>query len=68
MTVYENLEFYARIKGVKLELLDQLVNAMIIEMALEEYKNKISGKLSGGNKRKLSVAISLLCNPQIVSV
>ena len=66
MTVYENLEFYARIKGVKLELLDQLVNAMIIEMALEEYKNKISGKLSGGNKRKLSVAISLLCNPQIV--
>ena len=33
MTVYENLEFYARIKGVKLELLDQLVNAMIIEMA-----------------------------------
>ena len=66
MTVNENLEFYARIKGVKLELLDQLVNAMIIEMALEEYKNKLAGKLSGGNKRKLSVAISLLCNPQIV--
>ena len=66
MTVYENLEFFAKIKGVKLDLLDQLVNAMIIEMALEEYKNKIAGKLSGGNKRKLSVAISLLCNPQIV--
>ena len=66
MTVYENLEFYARIKGVKIELLDQLVNAMITEMSLDEYTNKISGKLSGGNKRKLSVAISLLCNPQIV--
>ena len=66
LTVYENLEFYARIKGVKIEYLDKLVTAMIKEMSLEEYKNKISGKLSGGNKRKLSVAISLLCNPQII--
>ena len=66
MTVYENLEFYARIKGVKENLIDQLVRAMILEMSLDEYIKKISGKLSGGNKRKLSVAISLLCNPQIV--
>ena len=66
MTVYENLEFYARIKGVKENLLDQLVRAMIIEMSLDEYIKKIAGKLSGGNKRKLSVAISLLCNPQII--
>ena len=66
MTVYENLEFYARIKGVKKEYLEKIVNAMIVEMALDEYTKKVSGKLSGGNKRKLSVAISLLCNPQIV--
>ena len=66
MTVYENLEFYARIKGVKPELLDQLVRAMIDEMSLDEYTKKLAGKLSGGNKRKLSVAISLLCNPQII--
>ena len=66
MTVYENLDFYARIKGVKKIYLDKLVTAMIIEMALDEYTKKIAGKLSGGNKRKLSVAISLLCNPQIV--
>ena len=66
MTVYENLEFYARIKGVKKIYLEKIVNAMIVEMALDEYTKKVSGKLSGGNKRKLSVAISLLCNPQIV--
>ena len=66
MTVYENLEFYARIKGIKKSNIKQLVNAMIDEMALEEFPDKISGRLSGGNKRKLSVAISLLCNPQIV--
>ena len=66
MTVYENLEFYARIKGVKIQYLDQLVKAMISVMALDEYSNKEAGKLSGGNKRKLSVAISLLNTPQII--
>ena len=66
MTVYENLEFYARIKGVKIIYLEKIVNAMIKEMALDEYIKKVAGNLSGGNKRKLSVAISLLCNPQII--
>ena len=66
MTVYENLEFYAKIKGVKKDFLGKVLNAMISEMSLSEFTNKISGKLSGGNKRKLSVAISFLCNPQIV--
>jgi ATP-binding cassette subfamily A (ABC1) protein 3 len=35
-------------------------------MSLDEFTNKISGKLSGGNKRKLSVAISMICNPPII--
>ena len=39
---------------------------MIQEMSLNEFTNKIAGKLSGGNNRKLSVAISFLCNPPIV--
>jgi ATP-binding cassette subfamily A (ABC1) protein 3 len=33
---------------------------------LTKYKNKLAGRLSGGNKRKLSVAISMICNPPIV--
>ena len=66
LTVYENLEFYASIKGIKSDSINILVNAMIKEMALDEFTNKISGRLSGGNKRKLSVAISMLCNPPII--
>ena len=66
MTVYENLEFYAKIKGIKRKFLEKVLNAMISEMSLSEFTNKMSGKLSGGNKRKLSVAISFLCSPQIV--
>ena len=66
LTVYENLEFYATIKGIKKNLIDALVKNMILEMALTEFTNKISGRLSGGNKRKLSVAISMLGNPPII--
>ena len=66
MTVYENLDFYARIKGVKTDLIHSLIMAMIDQMSLENYTNKVAGKLSGGNKRKLSVAISLLCTPEII--
>ena len=66
MTVYENLEFYGKIKGIKNEYLHQVIMAMIEEMSLNEFTNKISGRLSGGNKRKLSVAISFLCSPPIV--
>lgn len=31
-----------------------------------EYRDKCSGTLSGGNKRKLSVAMSILGNPPII--
>ena len=35
-------------------------------MNLLSFKNKIAGTLSGGNKRKLSVAIALICNQPII--
>ena len=66
MTVYENLEFYSKIKGVDPAKLENIIKAMIESMTLTKYTNKLAGKLSGGNKRKLSVAISMICNPPIV--
>ena len=66
MSVYENLEFYSKLKGVKQEFLESLINAVIYEMRLEEFIKKMAGRLSGGNKRKLSVAISMICNPPII--
>ena len=66
LTVSENLEFYAELKGVKREFLRPIVNAVIYEMKLDEFIQKMAGRLSGGNKRKLSVAISMLCNPPII--
>ena len=66
MTVYENLEFYAKLKGVMQQYIDSLVRSIILEMRLNEFINKMSGRLSGGNKRKLSVAISMICSPPII--
>lgn len=31
-----------------------------------EYEDKLSGTLSGGNKRKLSVAMAMIGNPRII--
>ena len=66
MTVFENLEFYARLKGVKYDYMLQIINTVIYEMKLEEFIKKFAGLLSGGNKRKLAVAISILCSPPII--
>jgi ATP-binding cassette subfamily A (ABC1) protein 3 len=35
-------------------------------MNLQEHRKKLAGSLSGGNKRKLSVAIAVLGNPPII--
>ena len=66
MTVKENLEFYSKIKGVDPDKLSEIIRAMIESMTLTKYTDKLAGRLSGGNKRKLSVAISMICNPPIV--
>jgi len=36
------------------------------ELNLTAYQDKLSGTLSGGNKRKLSVAMAMIGNPKIV--
>lgn len=66
MTVRENLEFYARIKGIRLELREKLIVKLIQEMRLEEYEHVLAGDLSGGNKRKLTVSLAIIGNPSIV--
>jgi ATP-binding cassette subfamily A (ABC1) protein 3 len=35
-------------------------------MNLDEHRKKLAGDLSGGNKRKLSVAMAIIGNPPII--
>jgi len=66
MTVEEHLEYYARIKGIPATMRQRLIEKAIIELNLDEHRKKPAGTLSGGNKRKLSVAMSILGNPPII--
>ena len=66
LTVKENLEFYAKIKGIPSRIRSRLIDKLIDDMDLREYENVQIGNLSGGNKRKSTVAIALLGNPPIV--
>ena len=53
LTVYQHLNFYACIKGVRSDLREELIAKQIREMDLTEFANVDAGQLSGGNKRKL---------------
>ncbi|EAR86885.2 ABC transporter family protein (macronuclear) [Tetrahymena thermophila SB210] len=66
LTAYEHLELYAAIKGIPYDLRKPLIKQKIQEMDLIDFENKLAGTYSGGNKRKLSVAIAMLGNPPVV--
>jgi len=66
LTVVEHLWFYAKLKGVPPNKRAAIVEKSIRELNLKDHKYKQAGTLSGGNKRKLAVAIALLGNPPIV--
>ena len=66
LTVDENLNFFGRLKGVKEENLSNVVNTIMKKLDLEKFKDVKCKKLSGGNKRKLSVGISIMGYPNII--
>jgi ATP-binding cassette subfamily A (ABC1) protein 3 len=58
MTTRQHLEFYARAKGVS--TIKQDVNLVMERTGLTPYEHRLASKLSGGNKRKLSLAVAVL--------
>ena len=55
-----------RLKGLTGEAQAQVVEEKLIQLDLKKFENYQSHTLSGGNKRKLSVAIALIGNPPII--
>lgn len=66
ISVREHLEYYAKVKGAKKEQIKSWVESIMENLGLTEYSSVASQKLSGGNKWKLSVAISLIGESQIL--
>ena len=64
MTVLEHLRFYARIRGV--DQVEENVVEVTRAVGLGPFQHRMAAKLSGGNKRKLSLAIALMGNPSVL--
>lgn len=64
LTVTENLEFVARIY----EDHDYIKRAhdLMVELGLDQYKNILAGRLSGGWKQRLSLAAALIHDPKLL--
>jgi len=58
MTAVEHLRFYAGVRGVKNA--ERSVQALVRAVGLAPFADRMGSKLSGGNKRKLSLAIALI--------
>ncbi|KAF1787671.1 P-loop containing nucleoside triphosphate hydrolase [Phytophthora cactorum] len=66
LSVREHLELFGAIKGIPQASLDRVVMEKIQQLNLGDFEHKLAGSLSGGNKRKLSVAIAMIGNPAII--
>eukprot|EP00919_Chromeraceae_sp_WS-2016_P045866 GHVR01109062.1.p1 GENE.GHVR01109062.1~~GHVR01109062.1.p1 ORF type:complete len:1632 (+),score=425.06 GHVR01109062.1:892-5787(+) len=66
LTGREHLDLFCRIKGVKGGQRAAYVNRLVTALGINEYADRPCGSYSGGNKRKLSVGLSLVGNPVIV--
>ena len=64
MTVREHLYFYARIRGVPHPRHN--VTEVMRAVGITSYAGRMAAALSGGNKRKLSLAIALMGNPTVL--
>ena len=66
LTVRENLELICGIYNFSKEKKIQKIEELTDLLGLKNVINKKAGKLSGGYQRKLSIAMALICEPQIL--
>ncbi|KAK9328130.1 hypothetical protein V1520DRAFT_12298 [Lipomyces starkeyi] len=65
-SVEETLYIYAKLRGIPGAEARNVVADMVQKVGLAALKHRMASKLSGGNKRKLSLAIALLGNPRVI--
>ncbi len=66
LTVKENLEFMCGIYGFSVSAQKEKLENLVKEFSLQEVLNKKANTLSGGFQRRLSIALALIGEPQIL--
>ena len=68
MTGRETLTMFARLRGVPPEQVSTLVDDLLERLTLTPHADKITKAYSGGNKRKLSLGLALIGDPQVLLI
>ncbi|MGI6312282.1 MAG: ABC transporter ATP-binding protein [Bacteroidales bacterium] len=66
LNVQENLEMIAGIYGISKDMIYDKVEEMITVFSLSEVRKKKARLLSGGMQRRLSIAMALITDPEIL--
>lgn len=66
LTVMQNLDFYADLKGVYGEERDENINRLLEFTGLTPFKDRLAGALSGGMKQKLGLASTMVKVPSLL--
>ncbi|XP_036612210.1 ATP-binding cassette sub-family A member 9-like isoform X2 [Trichosurus vulpecula] len=66
LTMKENLRVFAEIKGIQPQKVEQEIQRVITELEMKNIQDTIAENLSGGQKRKLTFAIAILGDPQVL--
>uniref|UniRef100_A0A1I8JBA9 ABC transporter domain-containing protein n=1 Tax=Macrostomum lignano TaxID=282301 RepID=A0A1I8JBA9_9PLAT len=68
ITVAEHIRFYADIRGLDSIEAEQQTTRLMQSLGLSQHSDKQAGQLSGGNKRRLCLAIALLGDPALIVI
>lgn len=66
LSVYENVDFHARLFGLTKAMRQQRIDRLLTATGLAPFFDRPAGKLSGGMKQKLSLCCALVHNPKLL--
>jgi ABC-2 type transport system ATP-binding protein len=66
LTVIENMRLFASVQGMDQESQDNRIPELLSFAGLSDFTKRLAGQLSGGMKKKLALACSLIHEPAVV--
>merc|ERR1740123_1962737 len=66
LTVYEHMYLFAILKNMEKHIIDRKIDLLLADVGLSGKENSYSSTLSGGQKRKLSLALAFIGDPSII--
>lgn len=66
LSVNENLEYFARLRGVPAPDRRERAPRLLEQMGMEQFGDRLAEKLSGGMKQKLMLASTLMTEPDLL--